>query len=162
MKKGDATRKRISYFRELELSSFVRVNYGTVDKHNPNSVSLELKTWTTTRERDVDYSRAVKHLDKTIRQVLHNINNDEVFSSKYTIVDVQYPTTVRPFGKDTYMSIDIVFKQIHRYVVTDKIIIQEMIRMVDTINTIFNRHGVFKFKKTKEGDYGSKRINSTV
>lgn len=100
MKKGKTSK--------LKLTEFAKINYGTVDSKNLNSVYVNLQTWVQPKLNHDNWERVVLNLSRGIRHTIHDNINNEVFDDNF-IVDLDLRSSGIQPDKKSFMNLEINF-----------------------------------------------------
>jgi hypothetical protein len=142
--------------KELKVKNVKNFNikYGTVDNKNPKSVYLNLSSWIKPLINDeLNYSRIIKDLDKSIRQSVYNflnLNTTSLFFKNYTIVDFDLRKSGIKYGKTSYLSCEVTLYLKNELSVNSIEIKQEIDNIINCIiknNFIENKYFSFNNKK---------------
>lgn len=98
--------------KEVKSTNFrdFNVYFGSVNNKQPKSVYLNISAWSEPKENsDENYTKAIKSLNKKIRQVLFNHSSNFKFDKDMTIVDLDLRESGIRKGKRSFMGCEITF-----------------------------------------------------
>lgn len=140
--------------KELKLDIFKNYNvvYGTVDNKNLKAIYISISSWSEPQiDDDINYNRAIKDLDKAVRQNIYNQLTKESwgpFLRELTIVDFDIRKSGIKFGKRSFLSCEItLFTKDLSNIGILKPKADDIVKQI--IDKILETNKVFKFHKKK-------------
>jgi len=148
-KKGD---KYLGAKKELDILNNVRVTYGTMFKDKPTAIFIQLKTWSNLRDRYTKQELELngRRMNKAMRQYINNVISRDLFRNDKTILIQDMPTHQMSYGKQTYVSFELMLFQNGRLPFKDKDITAEVLKLVNSLEAFFTKNNMFRFQKDKE------------
>lgn len=142
--------------KELKIENFKDYNivFGSVNNRHPKAVYINISAWAEPlSENEDNYGRAIKDINKKVKQSLYNSFSSDNFSEfmcDRTIVDLDIRESGIRFGKRSYMNCEITLFLNSEMPVNSEFMkpqLDEVLGMV--IKSTFDSSKVFKFHKRK-------------
>ncbi len=142
--------------KEIKTNSFKEFNvvYGSVDNKNPKAVYINISSWLEPLSgEDINYNRAIRDMNKKLRQSLYSLDQDNYLSfiKDRTIVDLDIRESGIRFGKRSFMNCEITLFSTIEIPVNDdemKETLTSIIRHI--INNVMRKNTYFSFNKKKK------------
>jgi hypothetical protein len=143
--------------KELKVNDFkdYNVTYGSVNNKNPKALYITVSSWAQPRwNENLNYSRIIRDIDKTIRQTIYN-ELDSNFTSPFykdrTIIDFDIRESGIKYGKRSFTNAEITLYMKHEIPANSeelKPVIEHMINLI--IKTVFEKNKHLKFYRKKK------------
>jgi len=142
--------------KELKIENFKDYNivFGSVNNRHPKAVYINISAWAEPlSEEEENYARAIRDINKKVKQSLYNCFNTEAFSEfmkDRTIVDLDIRESGIRFGKRSFMNCEITLFLNSEIPVNSELMkprLDEVLGVV--IKSTFDTSKVFKFHKRK-------------
>ncbi len=143
--------------KELKINEFNNYNIvlGSVNNRHPKAVYLNISAWAEPQfDEEVNYNRAIRDLNKKIKQSLFNLINldkDSEFIKDRTIVDLDIRESGIRYGKRSFMNCEVtLFLNSEIPINSDRMkpMLDGLINEI--IDETFDDNKTFKFYKKKK------------
>lgn len=139
--------------KEIKSTSFKDFNmyFGSVNNKQPKSIYLNISAWSEPKEdSDENYGRAIKNLNKKIRQILFNHSSNFKFDKDMTIVDLDLRESGIRKGKRSFMSCEMTFYP-NKYIPVNSNEMKNFLNDLteELIDKVFKKCETFSFHKRK-------------
>lgn len=140
---------------KMETYKNYNITYGCVDNKNPKSVFINITAWVEPlSEKEEDYSKIIKSINKKIRQSVYNFlstNTSTSFVKDKTIVDLDLRESGIKFGKRSFMSCELTLFQNEDNSINSEIV-KKGLNLISNlvIDEIFENDEDFKYHKRKQ------------
>jgi hypothetical protein len=140
---------------KMETYKNYNITYGCVDNKNPKSVFINITAWVEPlSEKEEDYSKIIKSINKEIRQSVYNFlstNTSTSFVKDKTIVDLDLRESGIKFGKRSFMSCELTLFQNEDNSINSEIV-KKGLNIISNlvIDEIFENDEDFKYHKRKQ------------
>ncbi len=140
---------------KMETYKNYNITYGCVDNKNPKSVFINITAWVEPlSEKEEDYSKIIKSINKKIRQSVYNFlstNTSTSFVKDKTIVDLDLRESGIKFGKRSFMSCEITLFQNNEISINSELTKRDLNTISSlVIQETFDKDKDFKYFKKKQ------------
>lgn len=141
--------------KEMKLAKHKNYNisFGTVSNKKPKSIFLNFTAWVEpiNKDENIDYSRVIKKLHKTLKQNTFNfLNENNTIFSNNTIIDLDIRESGVRFGKRSFMCCEMTFFLLKETEFDSNKVINEIDKLTPIfINKILEKDKNFIFHKKK-------------
>ena len=143
--------------KEIKSNIFNNYNviFGSVDNKNPKAVYINISAWGEPKiEDDVNYTRAIKNINKKVRQLLYNMfdkNENKIFLKDRTIVDLDIRESGIRYGKRSFMSCELTLFSDLEVPVNTEFMKTKLHEIIDSVTRkVFDSNDNFDFYKKKK------------
>jgi hypothetical protein len=141
--------------KEIKTNKFNQYNviFGSVDNKNPKSIYINISAWAEPKNNDnINYNRVIKNINKKLRQLLHNLFDNEIkiFLKDRTIVDLDIRESGIRYGKRSFMSCELTLFSTLEIPVNNELMKSNIHEIIETvIKKVFESEDNFDFYKKK-------------
>jgi hypothetical protein len=142
--------------KEVKVNNFKNytIVYGSVDNKHSRAVYINISAWAEPQDNEtVSYTRAIKDINKKVRQTLFNIFDTKIeteIKKNHTIVDLDIRESGIRYGKRSFTNCEITLF-LNSEIPVNSEGMKEKLDMVTEklIKTCFDNNKTFKFHKKK-------------
>lgn len=143
--------------KEIKTNTFSDYNviFGSVDNKKPKAVYVNISAWGEPKNDDeVNYSRAIKNINKKVRQLLYNMfdkSETKLFLKDRTIVDLDIRESGIRYGKRSFMSCELTLFSDLEVPVNTEFMKTKLHEIINSITKkVFDCNDNFNFYKKKK------------
>lgn len=134
---------------KLKLNNNFKTYYGTTDNKDLKSVYVGITTWATPLVDLDNYSRTVSQLRQSIKNVIYQNINSQLFKIDHHIIDIDIKDARMTFNKSSYLNIEITLFTKNSGSILSTIMKMDMSRFLTNITNVVEKSNNFRFKTSK-------------
>lgn len=143
--------------KEVKSNNFkdYSVTFGSVNNKHPKAVYINISAWAEPKcDEEINYSRAIRNLNKNVKQTLFNLFDAEInsdFLKDRTIVDLDIRESGIRYGKRSFINCELTLFLNSEIPVNSDFMKQQLTDITENIiNRVFNKNDYFVFYKKKK------------
>jgi len=143
--------------KEVKSNNFkdYSVTFGSVNNKHPKAVYINISAWAEPkRDEEINYSRAIRNLNKNVKQTLFNLFDAETnsdFLKDRTIVDLDIRESGIRYGKRSFINCELTLFLNSEIPVNSDFMKQHLTDITENIiNRVFYKNDYFVFYKKKK------------
>ena len=143
--------------KEVKSNNFkdYSVTFGSVNNKHPKAVYINISAWAEPKcDEEINYSRAIRSLNKNVKQTLFNLFDAEInsdFLKDRTIVDLDIRESGIRYGKRSFINCELTLFLNSEIPVNSDFMKQQLTDITENIiNRVFNKNDYFVFYKKKK------------